>query len=389
MGYLVLAHAYVLVIVGIARFQSWQAIIRFGAPMLADAKHKDLQTLIRFAAKLDLFSGAVAVFVATASANIVGGFMGWPSEAMPYIYAYCFVAPFLIAATPTGILRLFDEFKLLGRQLVLMPAIRFVGAITLLLTEPTLVGFLLVWAISAVAHGASLWVLGWRHLKRRDLVPPLSRPSDVKASPDWLPFMIKTNLSSTVDAFMNNAPVLIVGAVLGGAASGFLQIATNLSNLIAHPANMLNEASFPELSKIVTHQGKEKMRAVALRSAVTGAAIATPIVIAFIILRERLAVFVGGPEFAAAAALIGWMALAQTWRIGLIVLQSAVVSLGWAGYVLIVQSVTAIAMTLFLFLVLPQIGVVGAPVAIIAAWSLLVLAYLFALWRFDPSDQKA
>ncbi len=379
MGYLVLAHAYVMVIIGIARFQSWQAIIRFGAPLLAINDERNFKTLVRFSTKIDIASAVFAIVISVGFAGLVGKLMDWPRDVMPYIYVYCFAAPFLMAATPAGILRLFDKFKTLGWQLALLPVVRFIGALILWAIGGGLVGFLIVWILSAVLHGASLWLLGWRALKRRNLLPQLSKAPDEKASRAWLPFMIKTNLSSTVDVAQNNLPVLIVGAILGGAPSGFLQLATNISNLIAHPTNMLNEATFPELSKIAASQGKKAMRSVAFRSAGTGVLFAMPIVLLYVLLRDFLAVTVGGPEFASAAILIALMAVAQLWRITSVVLQSAVVAIGKAGFVLAAQTISAlINITLMAFL-LPRFGAAGAPTAIIAAWLILIALYFFAL----------
>ena len=81
MGYLVLAHAYLLVIVGIARFQSWQAIIRFGAPLLAIDDARDFKTLIRFTAKIDFASAVFVIVISTSFAGLVGKLMNWPPDA--------------------------------------------------------------------------------------------------------------------------------------------------------------------------------------------------------------------------------------------------------------------------------------------------------------------
>lgn len=379
MGYLVLAHAYVLLMVGIARFQSWQAIIRFGAPMIETGDTGAFKTLVRFTTKIDLLSAVFSIGVALIFIRPVARLMEWPEEAMGLIYVYCFASPFLMGATPSGILRLFDQFKTLGLQLIIMPGVRFVGALVLWALDGGLTGFLIVWIASAVLHGASLWVLGWISLRQKDLLPAARPKAGDRAPRNWLPFMIKTNLVSTIDVAQNNLPVLLVGAVLGGAASGFLQLATNLSNLIAHPTNMLNEATFPELSKVAAAQGKKAMRSVAFRSAATGMAFAAPIVLVYVLFRKQLAVIAGGPEFAAAAILVALMAFVQIWRVASVVLQSAVVAIGRAGFVLGSQAVSAVINISLMAVLLNTIGVAGAPVAIMASSLALILLYAFAL----------
>lgn len=383
MGYLVLAHAYVMVIAHVSRFQSWQAIIRFGAGMIADGETNRFKTLVRFTVKLDLLSAVFAVIISIALAGIVGQYLKWPPQAMPLIYIYCAAAPFLIAATPTGILRLFDEFKQLGWQLTVMPVTRFIGAALILLLGGGLNEFIAVWVLSAVLDGVGLWTLGTLALKKRGLIPAFKPKEGEKADPKWLGFMIKTNLTSSIELTYTFLPVLIVGSVLNSAASGFLQLATNLSNLIAHPADLLNQASYPELAKINNTKGKPAMRQVAWRSALTGLCVALPIVVLYFLLRHQLATYVGGIDFAPAAILIALMALVQACRLTAVVLESAVLSTGQAGYVLFAQFTGAvIGMGLMFFLLqMETLGVAGAPIAMVIGLLIVLGLCIYPLYR--------
>ncbi|MEM7568710.1 MAG: lipopolysaccharide biosynthesis protein [Pseudomonadota bacterium] len=384
MGYLVLAHAYMLIISQIARFQSWQAIIRFGEPLLAAGARARFKDLVRFTAKLDALSAVLAVVIALVLLQPVARLMEWPSEALPSIEIYCWAAPFLFAATPTGLLRLGDRFSTLSWQLLVMPGARFIGAVYLWIVGGDLVDFLTVWIISACLHGGSLWVLGWRALKAQNLLPSWRAAPDARPDPAWWPFVIKTNLSSTVELSHSHLPLLIVGAALGGAASGFFQLAINLTNLIAHPTNLLNEATFPELAKINTAQGRTAMRAVAMRSTLTGILVASPIVLIYILFQQQLAVLVGGAAFAPAGIVIAWMAAAQLARIASVVFESAVLALDGAGFVLIAQCVAAAVIVLGLTALLPGFGPTGAPLALLGAMSVTVLLYAWHLGRRRP-----
>ena len=381
LGYLILAHTYVLTVANITRFQSWQAIVRFGAPLIDQEQIGEFKTLVRYTTKLDLASGVAAIVIALMFAGLVGGLMKWPPEAMKLVYLYCLATPFLIAATPTGVLQLFDSFKKLGWQLTILPGSRFIGALLVIAFDAGLSGFITVWIISAVLHGASLWVFGWFELKKRSLLPPVKRQKGDKASRIWLPFMIRTNLSSTIELSQSNLPILAVGALLGGAATGFLQIATNLSNLIAHPTNMLNHATYPELSKVLARKDHVEMRKVAFQSLKTGTAIAAPFVVIYMIFGKQLAVTVGGAEFAPAATLVGLMALAQLWRISSVVLESAVLAKGKAGFVLGSQALSAIAQIVILMVGIPLIGTAGAPAALMVGSTILIARFLYRLYR--------
>ncbi|MAW81833.1 MAG: hypothetical protein CMI63_16485 [Parvularcula sp.] len=381
MGALVLAHAYAQVIAGVARFQSWQAVIRFGAPLIRAGDEARLKDLLRYTIRLDLLSGVASVAIALGLAPFAARAFGWSEDIRGLITVYCFATPFLIAATPTGVLRLYDKFKLLGWQLTLMPLIRFIGAIILWLTEANLGAFLVVWIASVFVHGTSLWVLGWRELRQKNQTPQIFGETDRKPDKAWLPFMIKTNLSSSIDLMHNNVPILIVGGVLGPAAAGLFKLAYNLANVLAQPVTMFNHASFPELSKIEAEEGRHKMARVAFQSIGTAILIAAPIVGLYFLLRRPLAVGVGGEEFAAAAPLIALMAFAQLFQIASLGLESAVLARGRAGWALTGQVAAAIAHLGFLFLMLTAVGVIAAPLAIMTGWAVLIGVLLVALLK--------
>ncbi len=381
MGALVLAHAYATVIAGIARFQSWQAVIRFGSPMIRDGDETRFKDLLRYTIRLDLLSGVASVIIALGLAPLAARWFEWSDDIRGLITVYCFATPFLIAATPTGVLRLYDKFKLLGWQLTLMPLIRFVGAIILWLTEASVAAFLIVWIASVFVHGASLWFLGWRELQQKNLTPQIFGKAERKADGAWLPFMIKTNFSSSIDLMHNNVPLLIVGGVLGPAAAALFRIAYNLANVLAQPVTMFNQASFPELSKIEAEEGRHKMAKVAFQSIGTAILIAAPIVALYFLFRRQLAVGVGGEEFAAAAPLIALMAFAQLFQIASLGLESAVLARGRAGWALSGQIAAAVAHLAFLSVMLAAIGVIAAPLAIMTGWAVLIVVLLVALLK--------
>lgn len=386
MGFLVLAHAYVLIIASLARFQSWQAVIRFGSPMLAVNDTLRFKSLIRYTVKLDIIGSLLAIAIAFSLVSIVGEQMNWPDEMMGLVFTYCLVTPFLIPATPSGVLRLFDRFKTLGWQLTVLPGVRFVGAIILLFTNGGLTEFLALWILSAIAEGVSLWVLGWWALKKRNLLPSLKKASGIKPDSQWLSFMIKTNFSSSIELAYTNLPLLIVGAVLGSAASGFFQLATNLTNIIAHPTNMLNQATFPELSKVHNAQGQAAMRSVAWKSIVGAVKVAAPLVVLYIVLKDWLAVTVGGEAFAPAGVLVALMAAVQLWRIVTVVLESAVLAMGKAGSVLLAQTMGAVSTIIALFLLLQKFGPSGAPIAIGCGLTVITATCVIMLYRQRPSS---
>jgi O-antigen/teichoic acid export membrane protein len=177
--------------------------------------------------------------------------------------------------------------------------------------------------------------------------------------------MIKTNLSSSIDLVNGSLPVLIVGAALSPAAASFLQIAINATNILAHPTNMLNQATYPELAQVAAAKGPRKMAQLAFRSILVAVGMAAPVVLAFLLLRDWVAVLIAGRQFLPAGPLIALMALGQPLRIASVVLDSAVLARGRAGASLAAQGAGALAHLGFLFALMPVIGAAAAPLALI------------------------
>lgn len=381
MGYLVIAGAYAVTVAGVARFQSWQAIIHFGSPMVEAQDREQLRTLLRFTIRLDLASGVIALAIAFACVGMAARALHWPAEAMPLIFLYCVTVPFLIAATPTGILRLYDRFTLLSWQSIASPLVRFFGALAAWVMDGGLAFFLMIWILSSVLDGVTLWLLGWREMRRRTLVPTLFGRSTAAASSAWLPYMVKSNIASIFEIARNGLPILIVGALLGSAASGFLQLATNLTNLIAQPANMLSFATLPELTKTAMTDGRKAMLRVAYRTILISLATTTPIVLAFAFFREPLVTAIGGAAFAPAAAVLALMAFAQVPRTSSIVIEAASLGVGSAGATLAAQGLAAAAQLASLYFLLPHLGVSAAPAALMIGSMAMIAVHLVSLHR--------
>src|SRR5688572_9921854 len=72
-GLLILVHSYALAVSGLVKFQSWQVVIRYGAPALRANDAHQLQAGLSFAMGLDLVSGIAGMVLAMAALPFVAG----------------------------------------------------------------------------------------------------------------------------------------------------------------------------------------------------------------------------------------------------------------------------------------------------------------------------
>jgi len=78
------------------------------------------------------------------------------------------------------------------------------------------------------------------------------------------------------------------------------------------------------------------------------------------------------------------MATAQLWRISSIVLESAVLATGKAGFVLLTQISAAALNIITIIIGLNFIGISAAPTALIISWSAMIGLYLYAIYKSAP-----
>ena len=161
-GLLVLVHAFVQAAGGVVKFQSWQAVLRYGAPCVEHGRWAEFRALLRFTAGLDLASALAGSAACAALALLLGPAFGWPAELMPAAALYATAVAFRVMAMPTGLLRLFDRFDLLAKRDSAGAVVRLIGAAAAAAMGGGLLAFMAAWYAGAAAGGAMLVATAWR-----------------------------------------------------------------------------------------------------------------------------------------------------------------------------------------------------------------------------------
>ena len=250
-GLLVLIQSYVQSASGIAKFQSWQVIIRFGSAALASGDPGPLRRAIGFSLGLDLISAVVGVVAAVALLPWLAPWLYIPDTEVVHAMLYCLLLPTMAAATPIGVLRVLDRFDLIGWQATITPTLRGILTGVAWALNAKLETYLLFWFGTALVGDAYFWVMAWRELRRRGLaggIRPALRP-DPKILPGAWRFAVNVNLTMSMNAAAGPVANLLVGGILGPAAAGIYRIARSLAKSIGSPAEMLENSFYPEVMR--------------------------------------------------------------------------------------------------------------------------------------------
>jgi len=122
-GALVLITSYAKAVSGIAKFQSWQLIVRYGARAV-HGEVEDFKTSTGFAFALDALSGIGGMLLAVAILPFIAQWVGISPDQLWLAMLYCTLLPTMGAATPSGVLRALDRFDLISWQSTATPISR-------------------------------------------------------------------------------------------------------------------------------------------------------------------------------------------------------------------------------------------------------------------------
>ena len=151
-GLVVLMHTYAMLIRALFDFGSVDAIVRFGVPAHDESDSHTLGRLIKVCRRIDRQTCIAATFLALIVAPFAGPSMGMDNKHVMLLMAYSLVLITTGTGTAAGILRLYDRFDILGRQLTIAPTIRFIGVVIAWWLSAPIQVFVAIWASGYVAE---------------------------------------------------------------------------------------------------------------------------------------------------------------------------------------------------------------------------------------------
>ncbi|MEM6356482.1 MAG: oligosaccharide flippase family protein [Pseudomonadota bacterium] len=375
-GAVILCHAMARLVGDTLRFQSWQAILSYGTPMLDRGEGGALRRLLGVTVALDLVALSVALGLLMLLAPWLGAALDWPPEAQEWMRFYAFTAIFMTSATPTGLLRLTDRFDVLNIQHAANAVIRLAGAAAVLWFGLGLDALFAVWFAAAALSGG--WMIARAFMVGYATLRALPEEGSATLPTGFWRFVLSTNVASSVSSAMMHGSTLAVGAVLGPAAAGLYAIARQISEALAKPAKLLGPVILPAFSE-TRHNPQDGPGMLMLRALGLGALAMTAIVAVMLLAGDVLLSTIFGAEALAAEGLLVLAATAAAVTLWGFALEPAILAAGRADLALLLSLSAAAAYALSLAWLLPTEGLLGAGIALLIHAALLFLGRLLAV----------
>jgi O-antigen/teichoic acid export membrane protein len=392
LGGLLLLHAFVALMTGVATFKSWQVLIQFGAKPSEAGDLPRFHRLLRFTIGLDLTAAIFAASISVTVLSLAYSYLRLPGDVFWYAFAYCLLTATNFRSSPLGLLRLYDRFDLISLYEQTVPIVRLVGATLGLIYGGGLAWFILVWMAASAATNVVMPLLAYLEISRRGQLKGLFDKRPTLKAPEkgiWH-YVWMSNIDSTIVLFDKQMPTLLSGVLLGPGFAALFKIARDVSDVLGKGARLLNQVLYPELVRLML--AGQTARAISIIVRTSLSLLLAGVVLAILI---RL----GGPSLFAVALeqnYVGVVPIATMLVISAALMGAAapiysgLYALGNPGYATLAQAIS-VSLTLALFVVLSRLmGPSGPGWAMVIGTGIgLVIATTIAISRAQSARDAA
>lgn len=337
-GHFSLIMATAQAIIAIAGFQTWQVVVRYGAP------HVHAQDWDKFG-RLSMVAGVLDGIGAIAGCAIAGiaiyGFSGVLDLNPKYIdIAFWFSCAMVwaIVSAPTGIVRALQRFDMSVYVEAVVPLGRLIAALLIWWHGPTVGRFLFAWAFVDLLEATLYWIMA------RRLCPQAVRLGHLKdwrlaldENPGIRQFFLITYGGSTLDAIMKNGPLLAVGALVSTRAAGLYRLAGQLSQAMSKLSSLLTRAVYTEVAHARVSSAVDEFRMLALRTSLIAGGAGAVVVAVALVAGKQLLELIGGEAFAGGAVVLVPLAIAGSFELASVAFEPVLHSTGRARYALLAR----------------------------------------------------
>lgn len=368
-------------LVAIAGFQTWQAVVRYGAAYVHD---NDWVRFSRLSMLCGVIDAAGALFGCVIAAIIFLGFADMLDLNPAYVnMAFAFNCALMWGrvSAPTGMMRALNRFDAAVYVEATVPVGRLIAATFIWWYGPSVGRFLLAWAMIDVASAIMYWALALRLNPRGfDFTGLRDWRQTVKENPGIRRFLFIISSASTLDAAYKQGPLLAVGFFLGTSTAGLYRLADQLAQGFSKVSTLLARAIYPEVNRARVASSPADFRRMVLRIIQVAALGGGFVVLVAIAAGGHLLSLIGGKAFGAGAAILVPLAIAASFELASVAFEPVLHSTGRARSSLVGRLV-AVATLVAAVLVLHKAGAIGIAWSVACAGAVAYLTMGVLAWR--------
>jgi O-antigen/teichoic acid export membrane protein len=364
-GVMALIEVYGRTIERFVRFESWQAVVRYGADALESDDGDRLRQLLKASTLFDVAGATLAALIAMLAIGWVGPWLNLSDPQISLARLFSFTLVFSLSSTPVAILRLFDRFDLLAKISVGSAVLRLGLTALAWALGGQLIHYVWVLIIYQLADGILKFTLAWREVYRKGYRRAWAVPLDgfFDTFDKIVGFVFYSNAAVMARTSTLLLDTLLVGLLLNPAAVGFYQVAQRTGRLLVRLSGPLRQAVFPDIARLWARGEVAKFRSIVLAVNLgIGVSCAVGLIAVSFVL-EPIVIFAFGPQYAEVSPLILIQLGAATIFLAGTALNPALLSMGYAQRL---AGVTVAASVLFFASLFPLVRAFGLTGALMA-----------------------
>lgn len=366
-GKLVLIHSLCLAVTQMARFESWQTIVRFGTPAWRGSHPTSLRRVLNFGLMLDLTGMIFGMLVYASVLYPLGAWMGLSADARNFAlpYGLAVIVMLNISGSATGLLHLLDRFGSLAKASTLEPVIRLIGATVLFFLGGGLEAFLILWLIALSASHVATVLAAFIHLSRCGAPWKFrfERGAWIRPEPGMWRYAFGTFWVGTMNVARDYLPTLAAGVVAGAAGAGLLKIAKQFSDVLT---GITTKLLVPALFSEFAYLKESEQRALLAKLNLLAVALFLLVFLCLAGFGKNLILLIAGPEFVTAYPAMLWFAFAGVLGATSFGFETLLAAIGAIRQVVWANSISLVLYFAIMAALLHPMGIAGVGMAAVA-----------------------
>ena len=373
-------------------FQSWVPLIKLGAEALETGDRSRVANLARVGLVLDFGAGLIGTIFGIAFVLLAGPEIGIPAYLIAPAAMYMLSIATGATDTASGLLRLLNRFAVVTTIQIVGAAVGCLYAALLYVLRVDLTAYVIGYAAIAATTNCALQIAGLTIARRTRIPIGLSGMGHAwrQTGREMLSQSLTTSLSGTIYVVRDNAPHLVIGAVLGPAAVGLYHVAARVAGILSMVMWAINQSVYPETAKLAASRFYAELHSFVLWTSAWCGGIGSVAVITVILVGQLALTVIGGPIYSDAYWPLVLLTSANALSLTGVTLRAALLATVGPITLLHITAYSFVAFVAVMLSLLHAHGLSGAALAQVAFDSLsLAIGYArYKSWHANGSTHK-
>jgi O-antigen/teichoic acid export membrane protein len=248
-GIFAIITSYLLIIDKLVNFQSWQALIKFGAIAQESSldevdKKNEIQKVSAFCFSIDLFTALLGFLLAILLAEPLCRYFEWDSDIYFMLLLYSGSMLFKFSSFGLGLFRLLNRHSLQANIIVISAIVKFILTFIAFVLEQSLFTYLIIWGLTDIL--LNLLITFYSVLLLNSVTGsknPFS--AGLGFNKPLVRFVLWTNVSGLIDLPAKELDVMFVGILTSEKEAGLYKLAKQVMAMVGRLGSPLYQSIYP------------------------------------------------------------------------------------------------------------------------------------------------